>query len=398
MAGRPAVPLPTSASSSQGGGLPGQGGGLPGQGVCPPGQGVCPPGQRRDRSGQQPAASTQQRSAIAAQLVQQSMSNSQQSLYRALSQGQAAAIVTGGPASQQGRVWQEQGKQGVGQQHGLAQRPQLAQQQQVMGQQQQQQHQQLQQQQQQQHQQLQQHQQQQHQQLQQQQQQQQQQYQGGTAQQQAALLQQQSLLLAQQQPVRSQQKPVLSQQHILAQQQQQQAMLQQYKQQVDRQEQGQRERTYMNVQPVARRSRREGEAMEEPRAGTGPAIPCSQEVKHKQEPLYATILQAPGNGPEPGAYDETNGMYANYAPASLYSNYSNYSELDVLRSSDSHCSAEEEHTEGLPSLGDSPVSSSYSELRQVSLASSHSPHLSGPHPGRQPAAGPALRLPRRRPR
>ena len=103
------------------------------------------------------------------------------------------------------------------------------------------------------------------------------------AQQQAALLQQQSLLLAQQQPVRSQQKPVLSQQHILAQQQQQQAMLQQYKQQVDRQEQGQRERTYMNVQPVARRSRREGEAMEEPRAGTGPAIPCSQEVKHKQE-------------------------------------------------------------------------------------------------------------------
>ena len=44
---------------------------------------------------------------------------------------------------------------------------------------------------------------------------------------------------------------------------------------------------------------------------------------------------------------------------------SNYSELDVLRSSDSHCSAEEEHTEGLPSLGDSPVSSSYSELQQV---------------------------------
>ena len=68
--------------------------------------------------------------------------------------------------------------------------------------------------------------------------------------------------------------------------------------------------------------------------------------------------------PEPG-YEETNGLYANYAPASLYSNYSNYSELDVLRSSDSHCSAEEEHTEGLPSLGDSPVSSSYSELQQV---------------------------------
>ena len=39
----------------------------------------------------------------------------------------------------------------------------------------------------------------------------------------------------------------------------------------------------------------------------------------------------------------------------------------MLRSSDSHCSAEEEHTEGLPSLGDSPVSSSYSELQQVIL-------------------------------
>ena len=42
-----------------------------------------------------------------------------------------------------------------------------------------------------------------------------------------------------------------------------------------------------------------------------------------------------------------------------------FSELDALRSSDSHCSAEEEHTEGLPGgLGrdGSPVSSSYSEL------------------------------------
>ena len=42
-----------------------------------------------------------------------------------------------------------------------------------------------------------------------------------------------------------------------------------------------------------------------------------------------------------------------------------FSELDALRSSDSHCSAEEEHTEGLPGgLGrdSSPVSSSYSEL------------------------------------
>ena len=70
---------------------------------------------------------------------------------------------------------------------------------------------------------------------------------------------------------------------------------------------------------------------------------------------------------QPPPMFEDTAMYANYAPASLYSNYSNYSELDVLRSSDSHCSAEEEHTEGLPNLGDSPVSSSYSELRQVSI-------------------------------
>ena len=34
-------------------------------------------------------------------------------------------------------------------------------------------------------------------------------------------------------------------------------------------------------------------------------------------------FQGPGTMPEPG-YEETNGLYANYAPASLYSNYSNY--------------------------------------------------------------------------
>ena len=42
-------------------------------------------------------------------------------------------------------------------------------------------------------------------------------------------------------------------------------------------------------------------------------------------------------------------MYANYAPASLYSNYSNYSELEMLRSCESNCD-EEEHTEGLPHM------------------------------------------------
>ena len=285
------------------------------------------------------AASSSQRSAIAQQLVQQSLSNSQQSLYRALSQqqGQAAAIVTQSRADQQ-RIspqWQQQGKQRM-MQGGIGnpvkvQNPAGVQQ----GQQQ---------------------------------------FQNVAHQQQAAanatiLTAQQQALLAQQQPVRSQQKPLLSQQHILAQQQQQHAMLTQYQQHVagERVQERSGERTYMNVQAVAmagrNRTRREGEpGLEEPRCT--PAIPCSQEVKHKQEPLYATILQGPGTMPDPG-YEETNGLYANYAPASLYSNYSNYSELDVLRSSDSHCSAEEEHTEGLPSLGDSPVSSSYSELQQV---------------------------------
>ena len=42
-------------------------------------------------------------------------------------------------------------------------------------------------------------------------------------------------------------------------------------------------------------------------------------------------------------------MYANYAPASLYSNYSNYSELEMLRSCESNCD-EKEHTEGLPHM------------------------------------------------
>ena len=150
------------------------------------------------------------------------------------------------------------------------------------------------------------------------------------------------------------------------------------------------ERTYMNVQPVAVVGRN-GRVMKPGDGGGGgstkmidegprnrpPAIPKSQEVKHRQEPLYATILGVvSGGGGEAGPPPmyEDGGMYANYAPASLYSNYSNYSELEMLRSCDSHCSAEEEHTEGLPAVsggggvaggGDSPVSSSYSELRQA---------------------------------
>ena len=140
----------------------------------------------------------------------------------------------------------------------------------------------------------------------------------------------------------------------------------------------------MNVQPVAvvgrngrvTRPDQAGPAVETVGAGEGrsraPAIPQSQEVKHKQEPLYSTILGSGERepGPQPPPMYEDTGMYANYAPASFCSNYSNYSELELLRSCESHCSAEEEHTEGLPALphlpgGDSPVSSSYSELRQA---------------------------------
>eukprot|EP00088_Acartia_fossae_P047247 TRINITY_DN5122_c0_g1_i1.p1 TRINITY_DN5122_c0_g1~~TRINITY_DN5122_c0_g1_i1.p1 ORF type:complete len:615 (-),score=123.61 TRINITY_DN5122_c0_g1_i1:437-2020(-) len=145
------------------------------------------------------------------------------------------------------------------------------------------------------------------------------------------------------------------------------------------------DRTYMNVQPVAVIGRG-GKILNQsefnqnaPVAKTQggkkvPAIPQSQEVKHKVEPLYSTILQYSANDPNKmtnmNVFDD--GVYANYAPASLYSNYSNYSELEALRSTDSQCSADEEPTEGLPSIDtDSPVSSSYSELRQAAVLASN---------------------------
>ena len=123
---------------------------------------------------------------------------------------------------------------------------------------------------------------------------------------------------------------------------------------------GDPERTYMNVKPVAMVGRNgqvmagETSHVQSPRSDPGggsrtPAIPQSQEVKQRQEPLYATILGVTqGQGPPP-VYEDSGGMYANYAPASLYSNYSNYSELEMLRSCESNCD-EEEHTEGLPHL------------------------------------------------
>ena len=72
-------------------------------------------------------------------------------------------------------------------------------------------------------------------------------------------------------------------------------------------------------------------------------------MKHRQEPLYATILGTQGGQGRPPVYEDSGAMYANYAPASLYSNYSNYSELEMLRSCESNCD-EEEHTEGLPHM------------------------------------------------
>ena len=123
---------------------------------------------------------------------------------------------------------------------------------------------------------------------------------------------------------------------------------------------GDPERTYMNVKPVAMVGRNgqvmagETSHVQSPRSDPGvgartPAIPQSQEVKQRQEPLYATILGVTqGQGPPP-VYEDSGGMYANYAPASLYSNYSNYSELEMLRSCESNYD-DEEHTEGLPHL------------------------------------------------
>jgi len=226
-------------------------------------------------------------------------------------------------------------------------------------------------------------------------------------QQQAAMQQQQqqaAMQQQQQQQAAIQQKAALKQQQqsaIKAQQQQAALKQQQEKQAVEKllerqraheAEQRQRQveekmaaltvnnqegdRTYMNVQPVAVAGR--GGRILSPeeiqdnlnKQGSGgkkvPAIPKSQEVKHLKEALYSTPLQFPGaeSSKSGGMFDE--GVYANYAPASLYSNYSNYSELEVLRSTGSQCD-EEEPTEGLPNLGDSPVSSSYSELRQANV-------------------------------
>jgi len=186
------------------------------------------------------------------------------------------------------------------------------------------------------------------------------------------------------------------------------------------------ERTYINVTPVAV-ANRSGRVLTpttfpagqlgsshhptpKPQSPKVPAIPKSQEIKHKQEALYATILQMPSEPPSLPTSPDKPGerhmqipeqVYANYAPASQYSNYSNYSELEALRSSDSQGSTEEEMPlpEGglgymssveLPEGGmgymspPSPVSSSYSELRQANLLSSHNGQQYQLQPGQGP--------------
>ena len=164
------------------------------------------------------------------------------------------------------------------------------------------------------------------------------------------------------------------------------------------------ERTYMNVQPVAvvgrngrvSRPGQQGPAVKQPGEARSkvPAIPKSQEVKHRQEPLYSTILGAGEPSQPPPLYEESGLSWANsnYAPASFCSNYSNYSELELLRSCDSHCSAEEEHTEGLPHLpgGDSPVSSSYSELRQANTLLQYNNNMEGDYEPVLPPKGVSL--------
>ena len=144
------------------------------------------------------------------------------------------------------------------------------------------------------------------------------------------------------------------------------------------------DRTYINVMPVAYASRQGHsvrvnnggqepvQSAQKPRpTSTAPAIPRSQAVKQLMEPSYSTILQpehppppAPPplpTQPPPGAQHQDQPIYANTGGSSVYSYYS---ELEALRSSDSQGSTEEElqvYGAGPPS----PVSSSYSELRQA---------------------------------
>jgi len=136
-----------------------------------------------------------------------------------------------------------------------------------------------------------------------------------------------------------------------------------------------------------------------PSAPTVPAIPRSQAVKQLMEPSYSTILQPdpqllppPPPPPPPPSSLQHQQPPPPFSSSSLhqqiYSNamvgmgggssvYSYYSELEALRSSDSQGSAEGDEVAalnvaagggGLEGLGGgppSPVSSSYSELRQA---------------------------------
>ncbi|XP_059092566.1 lipoma-preferred partner homolog [Tigriopus californicus] len=111
-----------------------------------------------------------------------------------------------------------------------------------------------------------------------------------------------------------------------------------------------------------------------PTGPTVPAIPQSQDVKQFiKEPSYSTVLQlqreqmslppgttittTPKAPPSSRRLIEVN-------PHPVYANCSNYSELDGPRSSDSQGSMDDDHGPNYASPP-SPVSSSYSELRQA---------------------------------
>lgn len=112
-----------------------------------------------------------------------------------------------------------------------------------------------------------------------------------------------------------------------------------------------------------------------PSGPTVPAIPQSQDVKQFiKEPSYSTVLQLqreqlslpPGTTiiatPKAPSVGSRRLIEVNSHP--VYANCSNYSELDGPRSSDSQGSVDDEHGQHYPSPP-SPVSSSYSELRQA---------------------------------
>jgi len=147
----------------------------------------------------------------------------------------------------------------------------------------------------------------------------------------------------------------------------------------------------VNVQ-IQQAMHRKGQGMPTHKPTTVPAIPRSQVVKQRMEPSYSMMLQpetqqAPAQTTTNAVQQLKNqqqlqqqllqqqqlqkqqeSMQQQQNQQPIYANttnsvYSHYSELEALRSTDSQCSNEQEpFPDGGPP---SPVSSSYSELRQA---------------------------------